>query len=63
LLPPNQPLSVLGKGILHAVLEFERHLGARVPIIPADTELTSAQAVNIMRDSAFDLFPGLRAKT
>jgi phospholipase C len=39
LLPPNQPLSVLGKGILHAVLEFEKHLGARVPVIPPDATL------------------------
>ncbi len=36
LLPPNRPLSVLGKGMLHAVLEFEKSLGARVPTIPPD---------------------------
>jgi phospholipase C len=63
LLPPNRPLSVLGKGILHAVLEFEKHLGAHVPTIPPDAALTGAQAMNIMRDSAFQLFPGLRTKT
>jgi phospholipase C len=63
LLPPNRPLSVLGKGMLHAALAFEKLLGAPVPTIPPDTELTGAQALNIMRDAAFDLFPGLRAKT
>jgi phospholipase C len=63
LLPPDRPLSVLGKGILHAVLEFEKSLGARVPAISPDTNVTGAEAVAIMRDSAFDLFPGLRTKT
>jgi phospholipase C len=63
LLPPDRPLSVLGRGILHAVLEFEKSLGARVPAISPDTNVTGAEAVAIMRDSAFDLFPGLRTRT
>jgi phospholipase C len=63
LLPPDRPLSVLGKGILHAVLEFEKSLGAQVPTISPDTNVTGAEAVAIMRDTAFDLFPGLRTKT
>ena len=63
LLPPDRPLSVLGKGILHAVLEFEKSLGARVPAIWPDANVTGAEAVAIMRDTAFDLFPGLRTKT
>src|SRR5271168_1645691 len=54
LLPPDRPLSVLGMGILRAVLEFEKHLGARVPTISADTRLTGAQAI-MMRVGAFDL--------
>jgi len=62
LLPPDLPLSVLGKGILHAVLEFEKVLGAQVPAIPADAALTGAQALDIMRESAFRLFPGLQAR-
>jgi phospholipase C len=62
LLPPDRPLSVLGKGILHAVLEFEKSLGARVPAISPDANVTGAEAVAIMRDTAFDLFPGLRTK-
>jgi hypothetical protein len=45
------------------VLEFEKSLGARVPAISPDTNVTGAEAVAIMRDSAFDLFPGLRTKT
>ena len=63
LLPPDRPLSVLGRGLLHAVLEFEKHLGAHVPTIPADAKLTGAQATDMLRSGAFELFPGLRAKT
>jgi phospholipase C len=62
LLPPNQPLSVLGKGLLHAILEFEKSLGAQVPAIAPNAEITGAQAMAIMRDGSFNLFPGLRTK-
>jgi phospholipase C len=62
-LPPNQPLSVLGKGILHAIREVEKTVAAKVPTIPPDADLTGAQAVAIMRESDFNLFPGLRTKT
>jgi phospholipase C len=63
LLPPNQPLSVLGKALLHAALEYEKFLGAHVPTISPDTEMTGAQALDLMRNTAFGLFPGLRTKT
>ncbi|MGB8908069.1 MAG: alkaline phosphatase family protein [Candidatus Cybelea sp.] len=61
LLPPDKPLSVLGKAMLHAALEFEKMLGAKVPTIPDDVTITGAQAVDIMRNTAFNLFPGLRS--
>lgn len=63
LLPPNQPLSVLGKGLLHGVLEFEKMLGAKVPTISPDADLTGAQGLAIMREGSFNLFPGLQNKT
>ncbi len=63
LLPPNQPLSVLGKGMLHAVLAFEKMMGAKVPTIAPDADLTGAQAIAIMREGSFNLFPGLQTKT
>ncbi|HEX9169100.1 MAG TPA: alkaline phosphatase family protein [Roseiarcus sp.] len=63
LLPPDLPLSVLGKAILRAGLEYEKMLGAHVPVISADTDITGAQAISMLRDIAFDLFPGLRTKT
>jgi phospholipase C len=61
LLPPDQPLSVLGTGIFHAALAFEKMLGARVPDFPADVELTGAEAMLILRSSSLQLFPGLRS--
>jgi phospholipase C len=63
LLPPDLPLSVLGRAILRAGLEYEKMLGARVPAISADTDITGARAISMLRDIAFDLFPGLRTKT
>lgn len=61
LLPPARPLSVLGKAVLHAGLAFEKSLGAKVPEIPPDETLTGAQAMDMIRDGALNLFPGLRA--
>jgi hypothetical protein len=49
--------------MLHAVLEFKKAMGAKVPTVPPDADLTGAQAVAIMRESAFSLFPGLQTKT
>lgn len=60
LLPPNLPLSVLGKGIFFGILAFEKSLGAKVPEISRDTDITGAQAEEIMRNMSLDIFPGLR---
>jgi len=60
LLPPNLPLSVLGKGIFFGILAFEKSLGANVPEIPHDAEITGAKAHEIMRNMSLDIFPGLR---
>jgi phospholipase C len=62
LLPPNLPLSVLGKGIFFGILAFEKSLGAKVPDIPRDTDITGAQAQEIMRNMSLDIFPGLRKR-
>jgi phospholipase C len=61
LLPPDLPLSVLGKGLFFGILECEKMLGAKVPDIPKDTDITGAQAVDVMRSMAFNLFPRLRS--
>ena len=63
LLPPDQPLSVLGKAILHGALALEKSLGASVPTIPPDAKLTGAEALGMIRDTSFKLFPGLRRRT
>jgi phospholipase C len=60
LLPPNLPLSVLGKAVFFGILAFEKSLGAKVPTIPRDTDITGAQAQDIFRNMALNIFPGLR---
>jgi phospholipase C len=60
LLPPNLPLSVLGKGIFFGILAFEKSLGAKVPEISRDTDMTGAQAQEIIRNMSLEIFPGLR---
>ena len=60
LLPPNLPLSVLGKGIFFGILAFEKRLGAKVPEISRDTGITGAQAQEIIRNMSLEIFPGLR---
>ncbi len=61
-LPPDQPLSGLGMGVLHSILALEKTLGAKVPTISDDATVTVAQARDILRSIAFDLFPGLRSE-
>jgi hypothetical protein len=63
LLPPDLPLSVLGKALLHGMLAFEKTWGASVPTISPEAKLTGAEAINIIRDSSLRLFPGLQTKT
>jgi phospholipase C len=60
LLPPNLPLSVLGKGIFFGILAFEKSLGAKVPEISRDSAITGAHAEELIRNMSFDIFPGLR---
>jgi phospholipase C len=60
LLPPNLPLSVLGKGIFFGILAFQKSLGAKVPDIPKDTDITGAQAHDILRNMSLEIFPGLK---
>jgi len=62
LFPTNRPLSDEAKGMVFAVLEFEKVLGARVPKISPDAEITGGQAIAIMRQVAFSLFPRLQTK-
>lgn len=63
LLPPNLPLSVLGKAVFFGILAFEKSLGAKVPAISRDTDITGAQAQDIMRNMALNIFPGLRSSS
>ncbi|MGJ7507599.1 alkaline phosphatase family protein [Variovorax sp. GT1P44] len=63
LLPPDLPLSPLGKALVHSMLALEKSLGAAVPTVAPDANLTGAEAIAMIRDDAFKLFPGLRTTT
>jgi phospholipase C len=60
LLPPDRPLTVLGKSMFGALLEFEKSFGAKVPASASDPNITGAQALEIARNLSLSIFPGLR---
>jgi phospholipase C len=60
LLPPGRPLTVLGKSMFGALLEFEKSLGAKVPASASDPNITGTQALAIARNLSLSIFPGLR---
>jgi phospholipase C len=60
LLPPDQPLTVLGKALFGALLEFEKSFGAKVPADASNPNITGAEATEIARNLSFSIFPGLR---
>jgi phospholipase C len=60
LLPPDQPLSVLGKSLFGALMAFAKALGASIPANANDPNITGAQATEIARNVSYSIFPGLR---
>jgi phospholipase C len=56
----NRPLGALGKGLLFNLLEFEKSMGATVPELSKDDDITIAQADEIVRNATYSIFPGLR---
>ncbi|MEV0066107.1 hypothetical protein [Amycolatopsis sp. NPDC050768] len=63
LVPANAPLSPLATALLHGYLALTRQLGQAVPDIPPDADLTGGQALDVVHETAGDLFPGLRMAT
>jgi phospholipase C len=63
LLPPDLPLSTLGKALTHSMLALEKSMGATVPTLAPDATLTGAEAMAMIRNGSFSLFPGLRARS
>jgi len=62
LFPPNRPLSDEARALVFAVLAFEKLLGARVPTIAPDADITGGQASALVRGVAANLFPRLQPK-
>ena len=60
LVPLDAPLGLIGKSLFLAVLGLAAGLGATVPDIKPDQELTGAQAIAITHDALGDLFPAMR---
>jgi phospholipase C len=62
LLPPDAPLAPLPKAIFLACLGLGKALGQSVPDIEQDTDIKGSEAVTIVRDMFFNVFPGLQTK-
>jgi phospholipase C len=60
LVPLDAPLGLIGKSLFLAVLGLGAGLGATVPHINPNQELTGAQALAITHEILGDLFPALR---
>jgi len=61
LLPPDSPLGPLPKAIFLACLGLGKALGQSVPEIGQDTNVKGAEAVTMIRNMFFGVFPNLRS--
>jgi phospholipase C len=57
---PDAPLGQLPRAIFFACLGLGKALGQSVPDIPEDTAMKGGEAVAMIRDMFFNVFPGLR---
>jgi hypothetical protein len=60
LVPRDAPLSDLARAIFHAYLALVKSLGQSVPEVAQETDLKGGEALDIVHETAGDLFPGLR---
>jgi hypothetical protein len=60
LVPRDTPLGPLPSAMFRAYLALVKQLGVTVPEIPEDAELKGGEALDIVHETAGDLFPGLR---
>jgi phospholipase C len=57
---PDAPLNPLPRAIFFACLELGKALGQSVPDIPKDTDMKGADAVAMIREMFYKVFPGLQ---
>jgi hypothetical protein len=60
LVPRDAPLSPLVKAAFHGYLALVKGLGASVPDVDDDADLKGGEALEIVHETAGDVFPGLR---
>jgi phospholipase C len=60
LVPLDAPLGLLGQSLFRAVLSLGAALGATVPDLQPNAEITGAQAMALAHDVLGDLFPAMR---
>jgi phospholipase C len=61
LVPLDAPLGLIGKSLFLAVLSLAAGLGATVPDMKPEQEITGSQALAMTREVLGDLFPAMRA--
>jgi phospholipase C len=61
LMPLDAPLNGLGKSLLGGLLALGKSMGATVPDVAPDAEITGAQAVAVGQEVLGDLFPAMRS--
>jgi phospholipase C len=62
LLPPDVPLAPLPRAIFSACLGLGKALGQSVPDIGQDADIKGGEAVTMIREMFFQVFPGLQSK-
>jgi phospholipase C len=60
LVPRDAPLSPLAKAVFHGYLALVKSLGASAPDVDEGADLKGGEALDIVHETAGDVFPGLR---
>ena len=61
LMPLDAPLNGLGKALFGGLLALGKGMGATVPEVPPDAEITGEEAIAMGQDMLGDLFPAMRS--
>ena len=60
LLPSDTPLAPLATAVLHGYLALAKEMGVAVPDLDEKAEIKGGEALAIVHETAWDLFPALR---
>lgn len=62
LVPSDMPLAPLAKAVLHGYLALAKEMGVAVPDLDESAEIKGGEALDLVHETAWDLFPGLRPR-